>query len=58
MCISSNPGDTRGEVTADIADTVRINERIRADMVRLIGHEGEQVGIVNLKEALALSPTD
>jgi len=51
--IRSNPGDARGEVNANIADTVRINERIRADMVRLIDPEGEQVGVVNLKEALA-----
>jgi len=49
------PGDARGEVNEDIADTVRINERIRADMVRLIDHEGEQVGIINLKEALAFA---
>lgn len=36
----------------DIADTVRINEKIRADTVRLIGPDGEQVGIVSLDEAL------
>ncbi len=37
----------------DIADSIRINERIRADAVRLIGPDGEQVGVVNLGEALA-----
>ncbi|MCL5942228.1 MAG: translation initiation factor IF-3 [Actinobacteria bacterium] len=37
----------------DIADSIRINERIRADVVRLIGPDGEQVGVVNLREALA-----
>ena len=36
-----------------IADIVRINENIRADQVRLIGPDGEQVGIVNTSEALA-----
>ncbi len=36
----------------NIVDTTRINERIRADVVRLIGPDGEQVGIVNLREAL------
>lgn len=37
----------------NIADIVRINEKIRADQVRLIGPDGEQVGIVNTSEALA-----
>lgn len=31
---------------------MRINERIRADQVRLIGPNGEQVGIVSVSEAL------
>ncbi|MGI5940287.1 MAG: translation initiation factor IF-3 [Thermoleophilia bacterium] len=31
---------------------VRINEKIRADQVRLIGPNGEQVGIVSVSEAL------
>ena len=35
-----------------IADIVRINEKIRADAVRLIGPDGEQVGIVSVPEAL------
>ncbi len=37
----------------NIADIVRINEKIRADQVRLIGPDGEQVGIVSTSEALA-----
>jgi len=45
------PGD-RGEVQVDIVDTVRINEKIRADSVRLIGPDGEQVGIIALRDAL------
>jgi len=40
-------------VQGNIADIVRINEKIRADSVRLIGPDGEQVGIVGLPEALS-----
>lgn len=36
-----------------IADIVRINEKIRAESVRLIGPDGEQVGIVGVPEALS-----
>ena len=36
---------------SNIAETTRINDRIRAESVRLIGPEGEQVGIVSLREA-------
>ena len=36
----------------NIADIVRINEKIRADAVRLIGPDGEQVGIMSVPEAL------
>jgi translation initiation factor IF-3 len=39
-------------VLGNIADIVRINEKIRADSVRLIGPDGEQVGIVSVPEAL------
>jgi len=38
-------------VSRDIVESARINERIRADKVRLIGHDGEQVGIVSVIEA-------
>ena len=37
----------------NIADIVRINEKIRAEAVRLIGPDGEQVGIVSVPEALS-----
>jgi translation initiation factor IF-3 len=40
-------------VRGNIADIVRINEKIRADQVRLIGPNGEQVGIVSVPEALS-----
>ncbi|MBN1460921.1 MAG: translation initiation factor IF-3 [Armatimonadetes bacterium] len=36
-----------------MADIVRINEKIRAESVRLIGPDGEQVGIVGVPEALS-----
>jgi translation initiation factor IF-3 len=39
-------------VQGDIADIVRINERIHAEAVRLIGPDGEQVGIMGVPEAL------
>jgi translation initiation factor IF-3 len=39
-------------VQGNIADIVRINEKIRAESVRLIGPDGEQVGIVSVPEAL------
>lgn len=42
---------TAGEVLSNIAETTRINDRIRAESVRLIGPAGEQVGIVSLREA-------
>jgi translation initiation factor IF-3 len=42
-------------VQGNIADIVRINEKIRADAVRLIGPDGEQVGIVSVPEALAFA---
>ncbi len=38
-------------MSRDIVESARINERIRADKVRLIGHDGEQVGIVSVIEA-------
>ncbi|MBU2603335.1 MAG: translation initiation factor IF-3 [Actinobacteria bacterium] len=35
-----------------MAESVRINDRIRVESVRLIGPDGEQVGIVPIREAL------
>ncbi len=34
---------------------IRINERIRSSQVRLIGHDGNQLGIVSLPKALELA---
>jgi translation initiation factor IF-3 len=40
---------------AVITDDVRVNDQIRAPQVRLVGPEGEQVGIVSIAEALRLA---
>jgi len=40
------------EVNKDIVKKLRINERITASDVRLVGEKGEQLGIVPLKQAL------
>jgi len=39
----------------DISDRQRVNEAIRANEVRLIGEDGDQLGIFPLKEALAIA---
>jgi translation initiation factor IF-3 len=38
-----------------ISADLRINDRIRVPQVRLIGHEGDQVGIVDIDTALAMA---
>lgn len=38
-----------------ISDRTRINEQIRTKEVRLIGVQGEQLGVVSIKEALELA---
>jgi len=45
-------GSTRGKV---ISAEQRINDRIRASEIRLIGFTGEQVGIVDLATALSMA---
>ncbi|MGY1594448.1 translation initiation factor IF-3 [Geodermatophilus sp. SYSU D00965] len=47
----SSPGKSRGEAITE----PRINDRIRVPEVRLVGPEGEQVGIVPIGEALRLA---
>ncbi|MGY1814980.1 translation initiation factor IF-3 [Blastococcus sp. SYSU D00820] len=51
MRASSSPCDSRGEAITE----PRINDRIRVPEVRLVGPEGEQVGIVPIGEALRLA---
>ena len=38
-----------------ISDEPRINDRIRVPEVRLVGPNGEQVGIVRIEDALSLA---
>lgn len=40
------------EVNKDIIKNLRVNERIRAKEVRLVGEKGEQLGIMPLSQAL------
>jgi translation initiation factor IF-3 len=40
------------EVNKDIIKNLRVNQRIRAGEVRLVGEKGEQLGIMPLKQAL------
>ena len=40
------------EVNRDIVKTLRVNERIKAREVRLVGEKGEQLGIMPLSQAL------
>src|SRR3954468_12221578 len=47
----SSPCSSRGEAITE----PRINDRIRVPEVRLVGPEGEQVGIVPIGEALRLA---
>ncbi|HEV7211627.1 MAG TPA: translation initiation factor IF-3 [Blastococcus sp.] len=47
----SSPCSSRGEAITE----PRINDRIRVPEVRLVGPEGEQVGVVSIGEALRLA---
>jgi translation initiation factor IF-3 len=48
---SSNHSDQGGPISSE----TRINERIRVPEVRLVGPNGEQVGIVRIEDALRLA---
>jgi len=43
------------EVNKDIVKPLRVNERIRAKEVRLVGEKGEQLGIMPLPQALEMA---
>ncbi|MFH1143938.1 MAG: translation initiation factor IF-3 [Candidatus Eisenbacteria bacterium] len=45
----------RREFGAPATDRTRVNERIRAPMVRVIGDNGEQIGIMAVSDALKLA---
>ena len=55
--LSSSPGGATERQTqgADISAEPRINDRIRVPEVRLVGPNGEQVGIVRVEDALRLA---
>jgi len=51
-------GRPRTEVTAISSvkqPEVRVNERIRVPQVRVIGEDGSQIGVLPVREALALA---
>ena len=48
---SGRPTDIRAEVPTIKEQKVRVNDQIRISPVRLIGDEGEQIGIVSIDEA-------
>src|SRR5262249_5312845 len=50
---SSAGGD--GITTSNRAPEIRVNERIRVPQVRVIGDDGSQVGVVPVREALAMA---
>jgi len=42
-------------ITAPRQSEIRVNERIRVPQVRVIGDDGEQVGVVPVREAIAMA---
>jgi len=50
-----NPGRRAQNVGGPISTEPRINDRIRVPEVRLVGPNGEQVGIVSIQDALRLA---
>jgi translation initiation factor IF-3 len=50
-----DPGHTAQYVGGHISTEPRINDRIRVPEVRLVGPNGEQVGIVSIQDALRLA---
>ncbi len=47
-----------GEVNRDIIKKLRVNERIIAREVRLVGEKGEQLGVMTLRQALETAKKD
>ena len=54
-CRPSIPRNLTGGVCPIKDDTVKINHHIRAREVRLIGHDGSQVGVVPIEQALQMA---
>ncbi|MEX0429218.1 translation initiation factor IF-3 [Nocardioides sp. DS6] len=58
LCFRAGPGERRGRRTTTgghISTELRINDRIRVSEVRLVGPNGETVGIVPTADALRLA---
>ena len=53
--VRDGPGLLTGKSRGEAITEPRINDRIRVPEVRLVGPEGEQVGIVSIGEALRLA---
>jgi len=53
--VAGRAGDNRRGSGGHISAETRVNERIRAPEVRLVGPKGEQIGIVSINEALRLA---
>ncbi|HXF06283.1 MAG TPA: translation initiation factor IF-3 [Blastocatellia bacterium] len=51
----SRPSYRRSDFRRDHRSPYRVNERIRAEQVRVIDENGQQIGILPLREALALA---
>jgi translation initiation factor IF-3 len=52
--VRARPPNRKGDAPISTTDA-RINERIRAREVRLVGHDGEQIGVKPLPEALHIA---
>jgi len=52
---AGNAGGDKRACGGHISAETRVNERIRAPEVRLVGPKGEQIGIVSINEALRLA---
>jgi len=47
--------ESKERIIATVPGDHRVNDRIRVDTVRLIDNEGNQMGVVNTREALAMA---
>jgi len=61
LCPRSTAGETGSNLSQEVPgiarkeDSVRVNERIRIPNVRVVDEEGEQVGVMTSRDALALA---
>ncbi|MEA2486740.1 MAG: translation initiation factor [Actinomycetota bacterium] len=52
---SRQHGEVDRQKESNIATELRINDRIRSPQVRVVGAEGEQIGIIDLDQALTMA---